>query len=169
MRSSKKPADKREAFKARTKAFAINCVRFASQLPNSQIGRNIDNQLTRSATSVAANYGAACRSRSAAECLARMGVVEEEADECLFWLELSVEFGLDQDEAATNLMREANELVAIAVSSRRNLKQRILSSKSVPNTVKETTHIDSDPFAATIFDNPSDPSDLGPRPSALPS
>ncbi|MCB0293056.1 MAG: four helix bundle protein, partial [Calditrichaeota bacterium] len=70
------------------KMFALNVIRLTRQLPNTREGRLIGDQLFRSGTSVAANYRAACRARSKAEFLAKLGVVEEEADETLFWLEL---------------------------------------------------------------------------------
>jgi len=79
--------DKRELL-ARTKAFALRSLRLVDSLPRSPSGRAIANQLVRSATSVGANYRAACRSRSRAEFTARLGVVAEEADESVYWLEL---------------------------------------------------------------------------------
>ena len=77
--------------KARTKEFALRVIRLVDALPNTVKGRAIANQITRSATSIAANYRAACRTRSRAEFIAKIGVVEEEADETAFWLELIID------------------------------------------------------------------------------
>ena len=74
--------------KLRTKEFGKNVIRLCRKLPQDREGRLIGNQIFRSATSVAANYRAACRGRSKAEFLAKLGIVEEEADETLFWLEI---------------------------------------------------------------------------------
>ena len=77
--------------KARTKEFALRVIRLVDALPNTVKGRAIANQIMRSATSIAANYRAACRARSRAEFIAKIGVVEEEADETAFWLELIID------------------------------------------------------------------------------
>jgi four helix bundle protein len=106
--------------KARTKAFAIRVVHLVDVLPKSVKGRAIANQLMRSATSVAANYRAACRARSRAEFIAKVGVVEEEADETAFWLELIVECGIRSTPQIGPLLQEANELVAIMAASRKS-------------------------------------------------
>jgi four helix bundle protein len=74
--------------KARTKEFALRVIRLVDALPNTVKGRAIANQIMRSATSIAANYRGACRARSRAEFIAKIGVVEEEADETAFWREL---------------------------------------------------------------------------------
>ena len=108
--------------KSRTKAFSLEVLKFIEFLPRSTGGRAIGNQLVRSGTSVGANYRAVCRSRSRAEFIARMGVVEEEADESAFWLELILESDLAPKEQATPLLKEANELVAIMAASRKSAK-----------------------------------------------
>jgi four helix bundle protein len=77
--------------RARTKHFALRIMRLVDALPNSKSGRAIANQLIRSGTSVGANYRAACRARSQKEFISKIGVVEEEADESSFWLELIIE------------------------------------------------------------------------------
>jgi four helix bundle protein len=81
--------------------------------------------MVRSGTSVAANYRAACRARSAAEFVSKMGIVEEEADESMFWLEMLEEAHLLGLERLKPLMREANELVAVVVASRKTAKQNL--------------------------------------------
>jgi len=73
--------------------------------------------LLRAATSVGANYRAACRARSKAEFIAKLGIVEEESDECSYWLELLVEAGLMKQERVADLVKEADEITAIVVSS----------------------------------------------------
>ena len=109
-----KPADE---LKLRTKKFALRIVKVFQALPRSEDARTLGKQLLRSGTSVAANYRAVCRSRSKAEFLARLGVVVEEIDETVFWLELLVESGIITPVRMGNLQREANELCAIFVSS----------------------------------------------------
>jgi four helix bundle protein len=111
-----------EELKARTKAFAIRIITLVDAMPRTQAGQAIGRQLLRSATSVGANYRAACRAQSRAEFAAKISIVVEEADETLYWLELLKESGLITSEPLAQLLREANELVAIAVSSRKTAK-----------------------------------------------
>jgi four helix bundle protein len=106
--------------KARTKSFALRIFRLVEALPRSLQGQTVAKQIVRSATSVAANYRAACRARSRAEFIAKIGVVEEEADETLFWLELIVEADLLDMERIGPLLQEADELVAIMAASRKS-------------------------------------------------
>jgi four helix bundle protein len=80
-------------------------------------GRHIGGQLLRSGTSVGANYRAACRARSPAEFCAKLGIVEEEADESIYWMELLVEGQLVPERLLSNLVKEANEIVALVVAS----------------------------------------------------
>jgi four helix bundle protein len=106
--------------KARTKDFALRIGRLVDALPNTVKGRTIANQIMRSATSVAANYRAACRARSRAEFIAKIGVVEEEADETAFWLELIIESNVRSKKQVEPLLNEASELVAIMAASRKS-------------------------------------------------
>jgi four helix bundle protein len=106
--------------KARTKGFALRVIRLVDALPSTVKGRTIANQIIRSATSVAANYRAACRARSRAEFIAKIGVVEEEADETAFWLELIVEAKIRTEKQIAALLKEAYELVAIMAASRKS-------------------------------------------------
>src|SRR6266478_8234734 len=106
--------------KARTKEFALRVGRLVDALPNTVKGRTIANQIMRSATSVAANYRAACRARSRAEFIAKIGIVEEEADESCFWLELIIDSGLLTEDRIRPLLSEAGELVAIMAASRKS-------------------------------------------------
>jgi len=116
-----------DELKKRTKQFALRVLKLISALPNTTAGRTIGNQLARSGTSVPANYRAACRRRSKAEFISKLGIVEEEADESLFWLELIIEGELLKKSLVEPLWREANELVAIMTSSRKSASSSIVS------------------------------------------
>ncbi|PYJ38247.1 MAG: four helix bundle protein [Verrucomicrobia bacterium] len=106
--------------KARTKQFALRVIKLVDALPRTIQGRAVANQIIRSATSVAANYRAACRARSRAEFIAKIGVVEEEADETAFWLELIIDSALLTQTRVRPLLTEAGELVAIMAVSRKS-------------------------------------------------
>jgi len=111
-------AMKADDLKKRTKQFALRILKLVSALPNNVHGRAIGGQLVRSGTSVGANYRTACRGRSKAEFVAKLGVVEEEADESAFWLELIIESDLLKKELVQSLLDEANELAKIMARSR---------------------------------------------------
>ena len=113
--------------KERTMDFALRCLRLAETLPKNVSGKTVANQLARSATSVAANYRALCRARSKADFIAKAGVVEEEADETAFWLELLVRSEMVPGKRIECLKSEANELVAIIVASRRTARSSLQS------------------------------------------
>lgn len=119
--------DKAELLR-RTKAFALQILRFVERLPKTIGGRAIANQPIRSATSIGANYRAACRARSRAEFAAKLGTVAEEADETVYWLELVREGGLLAHSQIDSLLAEANELTAIFTSARRTSAQNQTSS-----------------------------------------
>ena len=110
--------------KQRTKTFALRIIRLVEGLSSSIVGRTIANQLVRSGTSVAANYRAACRGRSKAEFIAKLGIVVEEVDETAFWLELIVDSGLQPHARIASLLKEADKLTAIFVASCRSTKRR---------------------------------------------
>ena len=121
--------------KLRTKVFALRVLKLIDSLPDKRSGRVLANQLGRSGTSVGANYRAACRSRSTAEMISKLSVVEEEADESAFWLELVGDHGLMPAGKLAPLLREADELTAIMVASRKTLltgsrKSKIENPKS---------------------------------------
>jgi four helix bundle protein len=103
--------------KKRTKAFALRILKLVDVLPKSTAGRALASQIVRSGTSVAANYRAACRAKSPADFISKMGNVEEEADETLLWLELLEESGLVSPAKLTAIKQEADELTAITVAS----------------------------------------------------
>ena len=111
-----------EQLKERTKQFAIRLVRLFRSLPKTEEARIIGKQALRSGTSVAANYRAVCRARSKAEFVARIGIVVEEADETVFWLELLVETEIVSQVRMNGLLTEANELLAIFAASQRTAK-----------------------------------------------
>src|ERR1700757_2152571 len=111
--------DKQE-LQARTKQFALRVFKSVEALPRTPAGRAVANQLVRSATSVGANYRAACRARSRAEFAAKLGTVLEEADESLYWLELIRDGNFIGQKRITFLLSEADELTAIFTSGRRS-------------------------------------------------
>ena len=103
--------------KERTKQFALRVMRLVDALPKTPKGRAIASQLVRSGTSVAANYRAACRGRSKAEFIAKVGVAEEEADETMLWLELIIADKLLPEKKVAPLLKEASEVTAIMAAS----------------------------------------------------
>ncbi len=105
--------------------FALRIIRLAGAMPRSQAGQVIGRQRLRAGSSVGANYRAACRARSRADFAAKMGIVEEEADEALYWLELLVRSGLMELGRVEELMKEANEIVAIVTASRKTAQGKI--------------------------------------------
>lgn len=115
---------KPEELRERTKQFAVRVVRLFRSLPRTDDARVLGKQVLRSGTSVAANYRAVCRARSKAEFVSKMGVVVEEADETVFWLELIAETGILAKQRMQNLLKEANELLRIFVASRETAKSR---------------------------------------------
>ena len=108
--------------KIRTRKFAVDILNFVDQLPNRRSAHIIANQLCRSASSVAANYRAACRARSHAEFISRIGIVEEESDETSFWLDIIPETKNAQSEKVSPLLNEARELTAIFTASHKTAK-----------------------------------------------
>ena len=112
-----------DELKTRTKKFALRIIKVSRALPRSPEARVIGYQLLRSGTSVAANYRAACRGRSRPEFLAKIGIVVEEADETVFWLEILTEAGLIRAELLDDIISEANQLVAIFSASQLTVKR----------------------------------------------
>jgi four helix bundle protein len=110
-------------FKDRTMAFALRVLGVADSLPRTTKGRTIANQLCRSGTSVAANYRAACCAKSRADFISKPGIVEEEADESIFWLELLVRAKILPAKRLEPLIAEANEILAMVVASARTAKK----------------------------------------------
>jgi len=104
------------------KKFALRIMKLVEALPDTKAGRVVGNQILRSATSVGANYGSACKARSKADFISKITVVEEEADETAFWLELIQESNLINPNKVKDLYNEAKELTAIFTSSGKTAK-----------------------------------------------
>ena len=117
--------------KQRTKEFAKQIITLCRQLPDNREGRLIGNQIFRSGTSIAANYRSACRARSNTDFISKLSIVEEEADETLFWLELIKEKNILDNDLIDSLMKENNELISIIVASIKTSRnnERIPKSK----------------------------------------
>ena len=113
-----------QELKTRTKEFALRVMKLVDALPRTRSGNAIANQLVRAGTAVGANYRASCRARSRAEFIAKIGVVEEEADESAFWMELIIDGGLLLARKVNALLQEANELTAIMAASRISAQRR---------------------------------------------
>ncbi|MGO9209539.1 MAG: four helix bundle protein [Terriglobales bacterium] len=111
-----------EQIKRRAKQFALRIIRLFRALPRAPEARVMGRQLLRCGTSVAANYRAVCRARSKAEFVAKIGVVVEEIDETVFWLEMLVEAGIVRANRMEPLLKEANELLAIFAASQRTAR-----------------------------------------------
>ena len=108
----------------RTKKFALDVIRLCTRLPQKQEYWIIGKQLIRSATSVGANYRSACRAKSKADFIAKLSIVEEEADESIYWLELLEELKV-QDPELPRLKDEGNQLVAITVASKKTARGNV--------------------------------------------
>ncbi len=129
----------------RTKKFALDIIKLAEHLPNNRVGWTFTDQIVRSSTSVAANYRAVCRARSDKEFISKIGIVIEEADETLFWLEMIYDSGIMNNDLGLgnkiinhqseiiNLKSEANELVSIFVASAKTVKARLNKQSKISN------------------------------------
>ena len=114
--------DKHQELRDSAKVFALRIIKMSDVLPRSRAAGVITNQILRSATSMAANYRAVGRARSKAEFVAKLGIVLEEADETVFWLELLTDAGIVSAEKMRDLLGEANQLMLIFSASRRTAK-----------------------------------------------
>ena len=112
-----------DAMKARTKAFSLRVIRLVEALPKTRTADVLGRQLLRSATSVGANYRSACRARSTAEFISKLGIVEEEADESGYWLELLSDAGVVKPARLEPLTKECDEVLAIVVAAIRTAKR----------------------------------------------
>lgn len=111
--------DQRELLKRRTQHFALRIIRLCEALPVNPSARVIANQMLRSGTAIGANYRSACRARSKADFISKIGIVLEEADETVYWLDLLTEAGLINRHRVEDLRQEAEQLVAIFAASKR--------------------------------------------------
>jgi four helix bundle protein len=118
-----------QEFKDRTKQAALRTIRVVEALPSTKIADMIGRQLLRSGTSVGANYRAACRAKSPADMIAKLGIVEEEADESVYWLELLVEAKISPVRRLRPLVAEFNEILAMVVASQKTLRRNNPKSK----------------------------------------
>ena len=130
MRDSECELQNEPDLKKRTKAFALRILKLVDALPKTTAGRALASQIVRSGTSIAANYRAACRAKSTADFIAKMGIVEEEADETLFWLELLEESDLVAAKL-TAIKQEADELIAITVASIKTARRNRASNSAI--------------------------------------
>jgi four helix bundle protein len=113
-----------DELRARTGQFALNVIRVTEALPRTRACDVMARQLVRCGTSVGANYRAACRATSQADFIAKMGIVEEEADESIYWLELLVDAVFLSADLASPLIGEANEILSITVASIKTARTR---------------------------------------------
>jgi four helix bundle protein len=131
MRNSECGLQNEPDLKKRTKAFALRILKLVDALPKTTAGRALASQIVHSGTSIAANYRAACRAKSTADFIAKMGIVEEEADETLFWLELLEESDLVLATKLTAIKQEADELIAITVASIKTARRNRASNSAI--------------------------------------
>jgi len=122
-----------EELKQRTKQFGIRIVKLVEALPRNQTASVIGRQLLRSATSVGANYRAVCRAKSRADFIAKLGIVEEECDESLYWLEILVETNLIKPALVASLMKEGEEILAIIVASAKTARVKNNPQSAIAN------------------------------------
>jgi four helix bundle protein len=113
-----------QIFKERTKNLGLRVIELVEGLPKNLTADVISRQLLRCATSIGANYRAACRGKSTADVMAKLAIVEEEADEAIYWLELLIESGVVAAAQVTELIKEANEILAMTVASIKTLRAR---------------------------------------------
>ena len=118
-----------EEFRKRTFEFGIRCIRLVESLPKTMVAQTLGKQLLRSATSVGANYRGAVRARSRSEFIAKMGIVEEECDESLHWIEVLLGSGSIKEPLVTDLQREDSELLAISVQSIKTARKNAKNSR----------------------------------------
>jgi four helix bundle protein len=111
-----------EDMKVRTRGFALRIIRLAESLPNSSTAFVIRNQMLRCGSSVGANYRAACRAKSKADFISKMGIVEEEADETIYWMELLIDADIVKRPLVADLLNEADQILSIVVSSIKTAK-----------------------------------------------
>jgi four helix bundle protein len=132
-----------EEMKERTKKFGIRVVKVVEKLPAKRAAQRIGDQLLRAGTSVGANYRAACRLGSDAEFRAKLGICEEEADETIYWLELIAELNYLRAALLSNLIKEANEILAIPVASITTSRGRRPQSaiRNPQSSIRNTRHI----------------------------
>ena len=110
--------------KERTKRFALDIIKLVEKLPKGRTADIVGRQLLAAATSVGANYRAACRARSSPDFISKRGIVEEETDESIYWMELLIDCGLIQKDDISHLLNDANQILAMTVSSIKTARRR---------------------------------------------
>ncbi|MBL7959387.1 four helix bundle protein [bacterium] len=113
-----------EVFKQRTKSLALRIIRLVESLPNTKTTHIIGKQIIRSSTSVGANYRASCRAKSTADMINKLKIVEEEADETMYWMELLVESRIVSGDKMKELIKETDEIISMTVSSIKTLRNK---------------------------------------------
>jgi four helix bundle protein len=113
-----------EQFKARTRQLALEIIQLVESLPRSRTADVVGRQLLRSGTSIGANYRAACRGKSNADVMSKLAIVEEEADETIYWIELLIESKIIEASRVNSLLKETNEIVAMVVASIKTLRRQ---------------------------------------------
>lgn len=124
-------------FKRRTKGLALRVIELVEAMPKKQAAEIISRQLLRSAMSVGANYRAACRGKSPADVINKLSVVEEEADESMYWMEFLIESGLIAEARLAALISETNEITAMTVASIKTLRSK---HKRIQETGTQNPH-----------------------------
>jgi four helix bundle protein len=125
-----------KALKQRTKEFAHRCVKLSVTLPRTYLGNHIKGQLIRSSTSVASNYRAACIAQSRPSFISKLSIVLEEVDESHFWLEFIVDEQLLSKDRVLPLLKEAEELIAIFISSRKTARKQTPSIVNLQSKIE---------------------------------
>ena len=125
-----------KALKQRTKEFAHRCVKLSVKLPRTYLGNHIKGQLIRCATSVASNYRAACIAQSRPSFISKLSIVLEEVDESLFWLEFIIDEQLLSSKRVLPLLKEAEELTAIFISSRKTARKQTPSIVNLQSKIE---------------------------------
>ena len=119
--------------KQRTKDFGKRAIKLIESLPKNMTASVIGRQLLRSATSVGANYRAVCRAKSRADFIAKLGIVEEESDESLYWIEMLIETGQIKAVLVSDLMKEGEEILAIVVASAKTARVKNNPQSAIAN------------------------------------
>ena len=122
-----------QELKQRTKQFGIRIVKLVEALPHNQTAPVVGRQLLRSGTSVGANYRAVCRAKSRADFIAKLGIVEEECDESLYWIEMLVETNQIKPALVVDLMKEGEEILAIVVTSAKTARMKTNPQSAIAN------------------------------------
>jgi four helix bundle protein len=133
--------EKAVELQARTRTFAGSVITFCERLPPTDAAREIGRQLIRSAGGTDSNYRAACRARSTKEFIAKMGVASEEADESKGWLQLLVQSGISRGDPVVSLIKEADELTRIFVSSRKTAERRLAARNALKKAANRKSSI----------------------------